>query len=102
MVRKSMLCCIEGSSLQAMFSGRHSLNRVDGKIFVDRDPDVFRLLISYLRNNESISEISDSFMRGQLHKELEFWMIVEKQLTVQEKLAQLFNKEPLIKNGKLI
>jgi len=41
-------------------------------------------------------------MRGQLHKELEFWMIVEKQLTVQEKLAQLFNKEPLIKNGKLI
>lgn len=61
-----------------MFSGRHSLNKIDGKIFVDRDPDVFRLLISYLRNNESISEIQDSFMRGQLHKELEFWMIVEK------------------------
>ena len=61
-----------------MFSGRHDLNKIDGKIFIDRDPDVFRLVISYLRNNECISDIEDKFLKGQLQKELEFWMIIEK------------------------
>lgn len=101
-VRKSLLCSKHGSSLQAMFSGRHSLNKIDGKIFMDRDPDVFRLLISYLRNNESISEIQDPFLRGQLRKELEFWMIIEKQKSLSEILVAFFNSEPTKSSEKIL
>lgn len=101
-VRKSLLCSVQGSSLQAMFSGRHSLNKIDGRIFIDRDPDVFRLLISYLRNNESISDIQDQFLKGQLQKELEFWMILEKKKTLSEILTTFFNTEPTTSNEKIL
>ena len=77
-----------------MFSGRHSLKKIDNKIFIDRDPEAFKLLISYLRNNESISDIQDKFMKGQLQKELEFWMIVEKQRSISEILVDFFGSEP--------
>ena len=51
-VRRSLLCTIKGSALETMFSGRHSLPLLEnGKVFVDRDPRVFLLLINYLRNN---------------------------------------------------
>jgi len=37
MVRKSLLCEHKGTTLEAMFSGRHPLNMVEDHIFVDRD-----------------------------------------------------------------
>ena len=101
-VRKSLLASVHGSSLAAMFSGRHSLNKIEGRIFIDRDPDVFRLLISYLRNNESISDIEESFLKGQLQKELEFWMIVDKQRSLSEILIKFFNTEPATSNEKIL
>ena len=50
-VSKRLLTSIPGSSLEAMFSGRHELSKSDGKIFVDRDPEIFKSLIRYLRND---------------------------------------------------
>ena len=50
-VSKHLLCSVKGSALEAMFSGRHALPLYEGKVFVDRDPQVFNLLINYLRNN---------------------------------------------------
>jgi len=41
---------VKTAALEAMFSGRHNLKKIDGKIFIDRDPDNFKMLISYLRN----------------------------------------------------
>lgn len=78
------------------------MNKIDDRVFIDRDPDVFRLLISYLRNNESISEIQDAFLKGQLQKELEFWMIVEKQKTLSEILIRFFHSEPATSNEKIL
>ena len=51
MVTKSLLCKDEDSVFEAMFSGRHVINKKDGKIFLDRDPEIFALLISYMRND---------------------------------------------------
>ena len=50
-VRKSVLCSVPDSMLEAMFSGRFSYKEIDGRIFIDRDPEIFKLVINYLRND---------------------------------------------------
>lgn len=50
-VRRSLLTSVPGSALEAMFSGRHNLPKVDGKIFIDRNPKIFGYIIDYLRNS---------------------------------------------------
>ena len=49
-VRKSLLCSVPESALEAMFSGRHPLKKLNGKVYLDRDPNIFKLLLNYLRN----------------------------------------------------
>ena len=51
-ISKSLLTSIPGSMLEANFSGRHEVQKVDDKIFVDRDPEMFRHLIRYLENGQ--------------------------------------------------
>ena len=41
MTKKSLLCKIEGSKLQETFKDESLLKKVEGKIFVDRDPNNF-------------------------------------------------------------
>ena len=50
-VSRNLLCSVKGSALEAMFSGRHELPLYEGKVFVDRDPKIFNLVVNYLRNN---------------------------------------------------
>jgi hypothetical protein len=33
-----------------MFSGRHPLKLKNGRVFIDRNPKVFELVLDYLRN----------------------------------------------------
>lgn len=49
-VSRSVLTRVKGSALEAMFSGRHTLQMTDGRIFIDRDSDLFGMVISYLRH----------------------------------------------------
>ena len=49
-VRWSTLIAVKGSVLEAMFSGRHELQKVDDRIFIDRDPEIFKLVIEFIRN----------------------------------------------------
>ena len=40
---------IPGSGLEAMFSERHELQKTnEGRIFLDKDPEIFRLIVQYL------------------------------------------------------
>ena len=48
LLSKRLLTSIPGSALEAFFSGRHPVELVDDKIFVDRDPGMFWHLIRYL------------------------------------------------------
>ena len=48
---RKLLTNNEGSSLEAMMSGRHEISKVNGHTYLNRDPEVFRLLISFLRND---------------------------------------------------
>ena len=53
-VSKGTLCQIPDTPLESMFSGRFNYKKIEGKIFVDRDADLFRMVINYLRNNLEI------------------------------------------------
>ena len=55
-VRKSTLTLVKGSGLEAAFSGRHSLQSIDGRIFIDRDPQAFKMVIEFIRNNGKLNE----------------------------------------------
>lgn len=56
-VRKSTLCHVPGSSLEAMFSGRHTLHKKDDKVFVDRNPFAFNMMLDFIRNSGQLHEI---------------------------------------------
>jgi BTB/POZ domain len=49
--RRSTLCSVKGSFLESLFSGRFTaeVDR-DGCVFIDRDPELFRAVLAYLRD----------------------------------------------------
>ena len=42
---KSLLTSVPESALEAMFSGRHEIQKKNGIVHLDRDPEAFSLLI---------------------------------------------------------
>lgn len=107
-VRKSLLQSVPGSSLQAMFSGRHPLKKKpgSGRVFIDRDAEPFRLLLTYLRSGLKIPQIKDDYTRELFEIELDYWQVknsLNHELTdFQKDLQLLFDKEPapsLVKKG---
>jgi hypothetical protein len=42
---------VKGSSLEAMFSGRHDIENKDGHVHLDRNPSSFKMLLEYMDNN---------------------------------------------------
>ena len=61
-----------------MFSGRHELKKMNGKVFIDRDADVFKEVISTLRNNMQIPVKMNEVLKEKFDKELDFWGLVYK------------------------
>jgi len=43
---------VKDSALEAMFSGRHPLKKLNDKVFVDRNPKIFILILDFLRNGK--------------------------------------------------
>lgn len=76
-----------------MFSGRHTLKMMEnGSIFVDRDADVFLMVISFLRNGCRIPVINDEFLRERFKLELEYWNLEEPEYNKIGELRQLFTR----------
>ena len=73
-VRKSTLTQVSGSALEAMFSGRHELQTIDGRVFIDRDPQTFKTVIEFIRNQGSLTQTQKDNYHDFL-KELNFWGI---------------------------
>ena len=76
-VSRNLLTKVKGSSMEAMFSGRHSVKKVKDTIFVDRDADVFSMVISYLRNGLKYPTIDDKVLNDRFRQELHYWMLEE-------------------------
>ncbi|KAF4746730.1 BTB/POZ domain-containing protein kctd3 [Perkinsus olseni] len=48
---RQTLCQQEGSFLEAILSGRYEVPKdADGRVFLDRDPEMFRQILNFLRN----------------------------------------------------
>ena len=50
-VDRCILTQIAGSKLAKQFGSDTDQKMIDGRVFVDRDPEAFRLLLLFLRNN---------------------------------------------------
>ena len=56
-VSRALLCQNKGSALEAMFSGRHVLpRRHNGRVFIQRNPEAFQLMIDYVANCGQLHE----------------------------------------------
>lgn len=75
-IRKSTLCHVPGSALEAMFSGRHSLQKKNERIFIDRNPLAFSLMIDFIRNSGELHEAQKN-NHSMLKMELKYWGIDE-------------------------
>ena len=63
-VRLSTLTTVKGSALEAMFSGRHKLPMKNDRVFIDRDPTAFKLIIEFIQNNGKVSENHEKNMKA--------------------------------------
>ena len=68
--------------------------RVNGKVFVDRDPKVFKYVVMYLRNNQKLPMIQDKFRRELFEQELQFWGL-EEDYSPLKALIEIFETEPI-------
>ena len=60
--------------MATFFSGIHEQNLTkDGKVFLDRDADTFKYVLSHLRNDFCIAPFTDKFLEKQFEAELAFW-----------------------------
>ena len=75
-VTRAILTKIKDSNLEAMFSGKHELNKVDGGIYLDRDVDVFEMVISFLRNGFEYPLIDSELLRRRFEMELDHWGLI--------------------------
>lgn len=65
------------------------LEKIDGKIFIDRDPDIFKLLISQLRNPQiDLQNTLEKPTKQLFEEECKYWGIkqIEKEKSPVETL----------------
>ena len=70
-VTRELMKTIPGSYLDAMFSGKFQLKKVDGKVYLNRDPEIFKLVLRYLRNQVHPKTL-DAYTQEQYDLELKF------------------------------
>ena len=74
-VSRQLLCSISGSDLANTFNGRHELALIDGKVFLDRNPKIFNMVLDYLRNDRAPFSIEDQTISDLFKYELEYWKL---------------------------
>ena len=95
MTPRSVLTQVKGSVMEAMFSGRHPVKEVDGMVFLKKDAETFKYVLSYLTNELKMIRKIDESEKKLVNIELEYWGLPT--LGYDEKLQELqnlFNSEP--------
>ena len=79
-VSRSLLTSVPGSALEALFSGRHPVEKIDNRVFIDRNPVIFREVINYLRNDFKLSKrvLNDEYLFDEVITDLEYWGLIDK------------------------
>jgi hypothetical protein len=63
------------SALAKMFSGKFTLTKHNGKVFIDRDGAIFSLVLNYLRNKTLPTIFTNEKERILFYDELDYWQL---------------------------
>jgi len=77
------------SMLTAMFSGRHELKRrADGRVFINRDGELFKYILQYLRDSDLNVAYLNKGLRERLKRKAAFYCLpgLEKKLMTNSHL----------------
>ena len=66
---------------------------IENRIFVDRDADVFSMVISFLRNGLDYPQIEDKCLMKRFNKELKFWGLPTQDDKYIDELQEIFDQE---------
>ena len=92
--KRYLITLVPKSDLYKLFTGQMpDVKYVDGRPFLNRDPEAFKNVIFYLANKMSIPKL-DNFRHTQLLDELDYWKIPYHIPTELEKLDAIFKKAP--------
>ena len=88
-VGKSTLCKHSDSLLALLFSGRHDVAKdpLSGAYFIDRDPEPFSAMLSWLRNGDLPRANRIAFA-----KELKFWQLSPVAIDVDQQEDLVFEQ----------
>ena len=84
-----MFDCVKNSKLEQIMSGRHKIKKLNGKILINRDPQIFQILLNYIGNNLQKPVFRNNYEEDQFVKELQHWEIKE-QTELTRQLKDLF------------
>jgi len=70
---KDTLTKIHGSMLATMFSGRYGVSMEEGHVFIDRDGELFRYILEYLREGSHWVPPDEDRLTQRLKKEFVFY-----------------------------
>ena len=68
----------------------------DGHPYLNRDPDIFKLLVNYLRNDSEEFPILDPTQQYLFDKELKFWGLNDITLKLEKRLVEMMKSEPVL------
>lgn len=88
------------SMLSSMFSGRHRIETDrEGRYFVDRDGEIFHIILEYLRNDE-LSLTEDPILNSNLLREARYFQLSSLVHILEKKLRKL--SEPSLTHKELV
>lgn len=73
LLNKELLCSVPNTAMEAKFSGRHVIEKVNGQVYLNRNPRIFLMLIDYLRMGQKIPQIKEEYDIQMFEEELRYW-----------------------------
>lgn len=58
---KELLCSVPNTALEAKFSGRYPIEKINGEVYLNRNPKIFNMLIDYLRMGLKMPNVTDPY-----------------------------------------